>query len=394
MNEFLRKAESLKEELIATRRHIHQLGGTGFDISETADFIQEKLNSFGIENTRTACGGVVALIGKKSSPTILLRADFDALPFAEETGLPFACTNGSCHACGHDMHTTMLIYAGKLLKEQEDQLNGCVKLMFQPAEEIGAGAETMVKEGILENPHVDAAFSLHIAVADTFTGTGKIYYSRGGAYASADSIVIKVNGHGCHGAAPQKGVDPIAVSAHIITALQQLSAREIASDDRVVLTFGSIHGGSAENVIPGSVEIRGTLRTYDQKLREFCVSRIREITAGVASAMRAEADIAIIPSSNAVVNDSALCDDILPFIEEVTGPENCEIWNKPIAYGSEDFSAVTGRVPGIAAKIGVGSKEEGYTLPLHHPSALFNEDAMTVGTAVNAAVAFGWVNSR
>lgn len=391
INKFLRDALNLKEELISARRYIHSLAEIGFDVSKTANFIQKTLSSFGVESTRTACNGVVALIGKKLSPVFLLRADFDALPFKEESGLPFASTGDYCHACGHDMHTTMLLYAAKLLKDYEGALNGTVKLMFQPAEELGGGADRMVEEGILENPSVDAVFALHVSVADDASETGKVYYSSGGCFSSCDIITMKVLGKACHGAAPQNGVDPISVAAHIITALQQISAREIASSENVIITFGSIHGGATPNAIPNVVELKGTLRTFDSAIREFCISRIHEVTEGVAKAMRADVEIDIQHSADAVINDGALCHQLYPFVEAAAGSENCAIWNKPTSYGSEDFSALTNRVPGVAARIGAGSIKEGYTFPLHHPAVRFNEEALPTGAAVYASAAYGWL---
>ena len=390
MIDFLHQAREIEEEIKQNRRAIHQMGGTGFDVKPTLDFIQLKLKEMNIDSQKLPCGGVTALLGKEG-PVFLLRADCDALPFPEETGLPYGCTNGSCHACGHDMHSAMLLGAAKILKAHENELRGRVKLMFQPAEEIGQGALKMIEEGVLENPKVDAGMAIHIAVATDISQAGTIHYSRGPAYSATDTVTITVQGKGGHGAAPYKTIDPISIAAYIIVALEQITAREIPSDESAVVTFGSIHGGTAENAIPSTVTLKGTIRTFDATIRAFVVKRVKEIAQGIAASMRAEAIVSLENGGDAVVNDEALCDELFPWIESVTGPGKTKMYYRPTSYGGEDFAEVTERIPALVLKLGVGSLEEGYSLPIHHPSAVFDENSLVYGAAAYAACAYGWL---
>jgi amidohydrolase len=390
MNWFLQRSLGLESQTVHDRRMIHGLGGIGFDLRPSADYIEERLKKLGIDFTESVPCGIVATIGK-GKKVFLVRADYDALPMQEQTGLPFAATNGSCHACGHDFHSSMLLCAAQMLKERETDLNGAIKLMFQPAEECGCGAAAMISAGVLENPDVNAAMAIHIAVGTTISDSCTVHYSRGPAYSSGSAIKIGIKGKGGHGAAPHNTVDPISIAAYVITSLQEISAREIPPGERVVLTFGSIHGGTAGNVITDEVNILGTLRTFSLDMRDFMTRRIKEITDGVAQSMRGNAIVEISQSFEPVINDSALCDILFPYIEEVTGVGKTAIIDYPSSYGSEDFALVANKVPSVALKLGVGSPKEGYSLPIHHPAALFDEKALPYGAAVYANCAFRWL---
>ena len=390
---FLDRAKELQPEIVKARRTIHQFAGIGFDLEDSAGFIKQKLSEWNIDYKEICKCGIVATIGK-GTPVFLMRGDFDALPIVEKSGLPFAATNGSSHSCGHDFHSSMLLYAAKMLKENEQDLKGTVKIMFQPAEEGAGGCKTMVAAGVLENPKVDAGMAIHVAVANDLTDTCTVHYSRGPAFASGAGVKIKVIGKGGHGAQPHTAIDPITASALIITALQHIISMEVASDERAVLTFGKIQGGSAPNVITDSVEFTGTCRTYTEQMAEFMHKRVIEVTENVAKAMRVEVEIDYKQGGKAVYNDPALCDELYPFVQEICGNDKVLLVDRPTSYGGEDFSEITQRVPALVLKLGVGSPKEGYTHPIHHPSAVFDEAALSYGAALYANCAFNWLKQN
>lgn len=390
MENFLSKASKSSDEIKDLRRKIHSFGGIGFDLDQSAELIKSTLASYGIKAKEICKNGIIADIGS-GSPVILLRADFDALPVEEQSGLPFAATNGSCHCCGHDFHSSMLLYAAKMLKEVEHELCGTVRIMFQPAEETGKGCKAMIDAGLLENPKVDSSVAIHVAVGNEISASKTVHYSRGPAFAASDTVNVKVIGKGGHGAQPHTSADPITAAAAMINAYQHIVSMEVASDQRAVLTIGSIHGGKASNVIPSSVEMHGTLRTYVPEVRELMKRRFREISENTAKAYGTEAEVVIDSGMGAVYNDPALCDSIFPYIEEVTGKDKTSVMDYPTSYGSEDYAFIASSVPSVILKLGAGSKSEGYENPLHHPAVMFNEDVLAVGAAVYANCAFRWL---
>ena len=260
----LREAEALGDQVLAERRALHQMPGTGFDIGDTLAYVKAELTSMGYQPEDCGRAGVVALAGgKKPGKVFLLRADMDALPIREESGVEFASQNGRMHACGHDLHTAMLLGAARLLKAHEEEIPGTVKLMFQPAEEIFEGSRDMIEAGVLEDPKVDAALMIHVMAGMPFPAGTVIVSAPGVSAPAADYFTIKVQGKGCHGSMPNTGVDPLTVAAHILIALQEIHARELAMDDRAVLTIGTMNAGTAANVIPDTVTMGGSIRTFD-----------------------------------------------------------------------------------------------------------------------------------
>ena len=261
--QLLQEAKSYEAKLIETRHYLHTHPETGFDLSETKAFVKKELIAMGYEPIECGKAGLIALAGgKKPGKVFLVRADMDALPMKEEADVDFASENEKMHACGHDMHTTMLLGAAKLLKEHENEIEGTVKLMFQPAEEIFEGSHDMIENGLLKNPDVDAAMMIHV-MAGVPIPTGTIIVSDGGVSApAADYFTIQIQGKGCHGSMPNNGIDPITAAAHIITGLQEIHARELSIFDEAVLTIGTIHAGNAANVIPDTAELSGTIAFY------------------------------------------------------------------------------------------------------------------------------------
>ena len=387
--DILKRAQELEEELIQNRRYLHRHPELGFQLDETVSFVKEKLTEYGY--TPLDCGdhGVVATVGH-GGKCILIRGDMDALPLKEESALPFASVcEDAAHTCGHDMHTAMLLGAAKILKEMEDELPGTVKLMFQPAEELCAGAKNMVGAGVLEKPHVDAAFGIHVMA---MLPCGQLHYTRGPMFASCDLFTITVKGHGGHGSQPQNSIDPIVVGSHIVTALQTINAREIAPGDTAVLTIGSFQAGSACNIIPESAKLMGSIRAFDPEVRALVRRRLCEISAGTAATFRAEAVVDFLSETGPVVTNPATMDLLGVSLRALFGA-NTVFDDLPPFSGSEDFAYVTEKVP--SGFFALGAAPDDYpTLPQHNPRIRFNEDALVNGVAAYVCGALSWLEAN
>ena len=306
--QLLEEAAQLKESMVFNRRYLHVHAETGFDLKDTYAFVKKALIDMGYEPLKCGKAGLVALAGgKKSGKVFLIRADMDALPIQEAAEVDFASANGSMHACGHDMHTAMLLGAAKLLKAHEDELEGTVKLMFQPAEEIFEGSRDMIQAGLLQNPVVDGALMIHVMAGMPFEAGTVIVSAPGVSAPAADYFEIRVQGTGCHGSMPYAGVDPLNAAAHILIALQEIHARELAMDDRAVLTFGTMNAGTAANVIPDMAVMAGSIRTFDEEIRALIKERMVQIADGIARSFRAEANVSFGSGCPTLVNDNDLC---------------------------------------------------------------------------------------
>ena len=338
--------------------------------------------------------------GEKQRKTFLLRADMDALPFAEETDLGFKSKTGNMHACGHDLHTSMLLGAAKLLKRHEDEIEGRVKLMFQPAEEVLSGAERMIEAGVLDNPKVDAAMMIHVFVGWPIP-SGKLTVPPPGAVTSAiDIFTVNVQGKGGHGAMPETTIDPLNVVSHIHIALQAINSREISSKDAVALTIGQIHGGNAVNVIPDTAFLSGTIRTYSEETRDFVKRRVKEISEGIAATFRAASTVEYTGGCPSCINDEKMVDQVIEYSRRLLGTQ--QVVNLADFQGgafakspaSEDFAFISEVVPSIMIGLVVGSPQEGYLYPQHHPKAVFNDDCLYTGAAVHANTAMEWLKDN
>ena len=403
--QLLQEAKSYEAKLIETRHYLHTHPETGFDLSETKAFVKKELIAMGYEPIECGKAGLIALAGgKKPGKVFLVRADMDALPMKEEADVDFASENGKMHACGHDMHTTMLLGAAKLLKEHENEIEGTVKLMFQPAEEIFEGSHDMIENGLLKNPDVDAAMMIHV-MAGVPIPTGTIIVSDGGVSApAADYFTIQIQGKGCHGSMPNNGIDPITAAAHIITGLQEIHARELSIFDEAVLTIGMIHAGNAANVIPDTAELSGTIRTYDEEVRAFLKQRITEIATGIASSFRATAQVTFGSGCPTLKNDNDLSDCSLQYVRELLGSSKAFSVGQLNAMsgggktskstGSEDFAYVSQEVPSIMFAYAAGQPDQGYCYPQHHPKVKFNEEVLANGSAVYAYTAMRWLEDH
>lgn len=393
MTDLFTEAKSLLPELSRHRRWLHAHPGVAFDLGDTLSYVRTQLEELGLSPTPCGKAGLTATIGSGGS-CILLRADMDALPIPEESGESFASPNGSMHACGHDLHTAMLLGAARLLKAHESELRGTVKLMFQPAEEIFEGAKDMIEAGVLSDPAPGAALMLHVT-AGTPMPTGMVITMAPGVSApAADYFTICVQGRGCHGSTPHQGVDALTAAAHILLALQELHARELAPGTEAVLTIGTIRGGTASNAIADACELGGTIRTYDEQTRSFLKTRMEEISSAIASAYRATASVEFGSGAPTLENDAALAAAVPGWLREILpGQMVLSAADLPSSRGggSEDFAYVSQRIPTLMMALSAGNSMEGYTYPLHHPKVRLDENAMPYGTAALAHTALRWL---
>lgn len=380
----LERAMELKDEIIEIRRKLHAMPEIGHDLRNTTAFVKSRLEEMGYEPEEICESGLTATVGRPGR-TILLRADMDALPVQEDSGLEFASTNGNAHACGHDMHTAMLLGAAKLLKEREGELEGCVKLMFQPAEETFWGANAMVEAGILENPKVDAGFAMHV-MSDPSLENRTIYYTEGPLTASCNAFKITIDGKGCHGALPETGIDPITIGSHLVLALQELISREISFRSESVLTIGSFNAGAASNVIPQTAVLQGTIRTFDEESRVYLVKRLKEISQAVAATFRGKAEVEIFSDVPSTYNEEDFTRETVKYIEDMK-IDGFQLARGSKSAGSEDFSLIGRNVPANMIFIGAFQEDKGTVYPQHHPKVMFDEEVLPVGAAIYAECA-------
>lgn len=398
--QLLNESENYKAQLIDNRHYLHEHPGTGFDIAETIAYVKAELAEMGYDVKDCGKAGLTATVGKGEGKVFLVRADMDALPIKEESGVEFASQNGRMHACGHDMHTAMLLGAARLLKEHENEIEGTVKLMFQSAEEIFEGAGDMIKAGVLENPKVDAALMIHVMAGVPIPAGTVIVSAPGVSAPAADYFEIKVQGKGCHGSMPNTGADPINAAAHILIALQEINARELVVSDRAVLTVGTINGGTASNVIPDTVTMGGSLRTYDEETRGFIKKRMAEIAENTAAAFRTKAEVTFGSGCPTLLNNEELSADAEKYVRELLGNEKTlsaaqmNSGGLSKTAGSEDFAHVSQEVPSIMLALAAGEPEKGYKYPQHHPQVKFDEESLTAGCAVYAYTAMRWLEEH
>ena len=386
--QILREAKALQEEIKSHRLWLHTHAETGFDLTETKPYVKSTLTEMGYTVQECGKAGLVTTVGKPGGKVILLRADMDALPIAEEADVDFACKNGRMHACGHDMHTAMLLGAAKILKAHESELDGMVKLMFQPAEEIFEGSKDMIVSGVLENPRPDAALMIHVAAGMPLPAGTVVVSAPGVSAPAADYFTIRVHGKGCHGSAPQNGIDPLTAAAHILIALQEIHARELSASDEAVLTIGTFHAGEAGNVIPDTATMGGTIRTYDEKTRAYLKERMTAIAQSIAEAFRASAEVSFGSGCPTLVNDKDLSEKVTGYLKGLLGASHAFTTaelngGKPArGGGSEDFAYVSHEVPSLMLALAAGEPSKGYVYPQHHPKVKFDESVLSTGAAV------------
>ena len=392
------EAEAIRETIIANRHHLHQIPELGLELPETAAYVESKLRELGYEPQRIGSSGVTATVGKGGGKCFLIRADMDALPVVEDADIDFKSTNGKMHACGHDCHAAMLLGAAQLLKAHEDEIEGTVKLMFQPAEETMEGAKMMIEGGILENPHVDAAMGAHVFTAMPMPVGSVALMGAKMRMAGSDWFTIYIEGKGCHGAMPNSGIDPLNVMSHIHIALQAINARELDPMDNLVLTVGQMHGGQTSNVIPNEAMMSGTLRTLKNETRATVKARMEAIVTTIATASGATARVEWGAGCPVLVQNEALYKDANNYLKALDGLTFLNLdelgYSGSSGMGSEDFAYVSFEVPAVFLGIPAGTPQEGYVHPQHHPKARFQDKALPCGAAAYAQVAMEWLKNH
>lgn len=396
---------AIEEKVIEWRRYFHEHPELSNREFETAEKIAEHLKNLGIEiETGVAHTGVVGVLkGKKPGKVVALRADIDALPVTERNELPFKSDVkseylgnevGVMHACGHDTHIAILMGVAEVLSKNKDKIKGTVKFIFQPAEE-GAppgeegGAALMIKEGVLQNPDVDAIFGLHI---NSQTPVGMIRYKSGGTMAAAQRFVINVKGKQSHGSQPWSGVDPILISAKIIDGLQTIISREMnLTNEAAVITVGKITSGVRNNIIPESAEIVGTIRTLDYDMQKQLNRRMKEMVKSIAEAYRGEATTEIASGTAITYNNPELVTQMLPTMEAVAGKENMVV--AKAVTGAEDFSFYQEKVPGFFFFLGGMTPGNTESYPHHTPDFRIDDSGLLLGVKTLTAMSLDYLNS-
>lgn len=373
------------EEIVQIRRHLHQHPELSFQEEQTSLYIAEKLQAFGIPFQRgIAENGVVGLIKCKNpdSKIIALRADMDALPILEANNVPYKSQNeGVMHACGHDVHTASLLGAAKILHDIKEELDGTIKLIFQPAEELfPGGASIMIKEGVLENPKPTSIFGQHVHPP---LPVGKIGMRPGNYMASADELYVTVHGKGGHGALPHDCIDPIIITSHIITALQNIISRYCDPTIPAVLTFGKINStGGATNIIPDEVKLEGTFRTMNEKWRFEAHKRMKTIAQSIAESMSGSCHFDIKVGYPVLYNEPELTARARTYATEFLGTEN--VIELPIRMTAEDFAYYSQQMPACFYRLGTGNPEKNITSPIHTNTFDIDENALEVGMGLMA----------
>lgn len=378
-----RLASQYAPEFIEVRHHLHAHPELSYQEFETSKFVQQKLQDFGIPYEIKATTGVVGLIkGKNPDQRIIaLRADMDALPIKEENSVGYRSLNeGVMHACGHDVHTTCLLGAAKILQELRNEWEGTVKLIFQPGEEKNpGGASLLIKEGVLENPKPSAIFGLHVHPG---LAVGKMSFREGKVMASADELYMTIKGKGGHAASPHLCIDPILIASHLIIALQQVISRNNNPHNPSVLSITSIKGGTTTNVIPDEVKLKGTFRAMDEEWRFRAHELIRNIATGLVTSMGGTIDLLIDVGYPSVYNNESLNELAKQKAADFIGRENVEETEKRM--GAEDFGYYSQQIPGCFFRLGVMNREKGIVSGVHTPTFNIDESAIETGIGMMA----------
>ena len=378
-------ANNIESELMEIRRDIHANPELGFDLFRTSQKVKDFLIKEGIEFYEVAQTGICAIIKGYGKKTIALRADMDALPLQDKKICNYTSEiNGKMHACGHDAHTTILLGVAKILNGIKDDLQGNVKLFFEPAEETTGGSPLMIKEGVLENPYVDVVMGLHV---EEWLEAGTVGLKRGVAYAASNPFTIKIIGKGGHGASPHMTIDPIVIASNVIMSLQNIVSREIPPTDPAVITIGSIHGGTAQNIIPEEVTISGIIRTMKSEHRQYIKTRLVQVVEGIVNAMRGKCEIDIEESYPCLYNNDVLADLFENKASKLIGEDNVYKLDQP-TMGVESFAYFSMERPALFYFLGSGNKEKGIINPAHGSLFDIDESCLSIGVAMQCNLAY------
>ena len=383
--ELLRAARAIEPWMVEIRRDLHRHPELGLEEHRTRERVEGWLGELGIPFVGGLAGtGVVGtLAGRAAGPAVALRADLDALPLVDGKDVSYrSCHEGKMHACGHDVHTAILLGAARLLRDSE--LPGPVKLIFQPAEETVGGARMLVEQGVLADPPVDAIFGLHV---DPGMEVGTVGLRYGQRNASSDNLKIVVHGRSCHGAYPSSGVDAIVAAAQVVSALQSVVSRNVDARGSAVVTLGTIAGGTQGNIVASRVEMVGTVRTLDNVTRAHVLRRVREVAEGVAAGLGARAEVEIEPSYDPLVNSDPMVDVVRQSATEMLGEKGIVLVQRP-NMGVEDFGFYLSHVPGAFYSLGVRNEAAGIVHPVHHELFDVDEACLAYGAALQARNVF------
>lgn len=390
MIDFLKKAKEIKDILVQFRRDIHENPELGFECYRTNEKIKAFLDNEGIEYREVAKTGICAIIRGNGEKTVGIRADMDALPLTEKNKCQYTSKiEGKMHACGHDAHTAMLLGTAKILNSIKHQLKGNVKLFFEPAEETVGGARFMIQEGVLEEPVVDAVIGLHV---EEWLDAGKIGIKRDVVHAASNPFKIKIIGSGGHGASPHSAIDPIVIASNVIVSLQNIVSREIPPTDAAVITIGSIHGGTAQNIIPEEVLIEGIMRTVKTEHREYVKKRLVEVTEGVVASMRGKCEIEIQESYPCLYNDDKMTNLLIDAASNIVGTDNIEHLKAP-SMGVESFAYFAMEKPSVFYFLGCRNEEKGIIHAAHNNLFDVDEECLPIGTAIHCRAAWEFLNA-
>ena len=378
-----------KSDLIDIRRHLHAHPELSLQEEKTASYIEDRLSEFGLNKVeRIADTGVVALVeGEKEGPTRAYRADIDALPIAEENDVDYASTNpGVMHACGHDVHTTVGLGTAREVHRRRSELAGSIKFIFQPAEEASPedepiGAERLVREGVLEDPTVEAVYALHCMPA---LEVGKIGYTGGPVWAGSELMEIEIEGRKAHGAYPHEGIDAVAAAAQIVVALQQVVSRRIDARQSCVVTVGQIEGGTNYNILAETASLTGIVRGLSEEAMDLAKTSIDQLVTNIAAGLGARGKVRFTAGARPVINDTDLEEAAVARISEILGGDI--VTAHPPQLGAEDFSAFSRRIPGCYLFLGIRNEARGITYPLHTPRFDVDEDCIGLGVAAMTEV--------
>lgn len=385
-------AAELQEQIVQWRRDLHQIPEIGNELPQTSKYVQDRLDEMGIPFVTMVNGsGILATIkGGSPGKTVAIRADMDALPVPEEAPVDFKSTNGNMHACGHDSHTAMLLGAAKILSEHRDELKGTVKLIFQPGEESPGGAKPMIAEGCLDG--VDAIFGQHIGCLIAGAGeSGKIIVSHGNLMACRDAFKIKITGRGAHSSTPEQSIDPIAIAAQVINGIYMIKARENSALCPMVISVCMVHGGTASNIIPETVEMEGSTRAIDNKTREMIARRIEEVVKGTCAAYGAAYEYEFIWDYDITTNNPEMADLVIQSAKDLGMGEDVQLQSGAI-MGSEDMSFYLNEVPGAYYFLSSVVEQDGHVYGHHNPRFMLDESVFSKGTALFVKIAANYLN--
>jgi len=396
--EIARAAENLRQKLVEQRRDFHMNPELSNREERTAKVIADKLRALGFDEVKTGVGkhGIVALLkGKLPGDVVAVRTDMDALPIQETIDVPYKSKNaGVKHACGHDVHMSIELGVAEVLSKMRDQIHGTIKFIFQPAEEgppMGerGGALLMIEEGCLENPRPSAIFGLHVMPN---IEVGQIGVNSGPAMASSDRFSITIRGKKVHGAYPHDGIDTVVVAAECVTALQTIRSRRINTQEPLVITLGSIHGGNRYNIIADEVKFEGTIRTLSEEVRAKAIEMMKQTLAGITSAYGASYEIEFASNNAVTYNDPVLVEATLPVLKRILGEKN--VTSPRPQMGAEDFSAYQKVVPGVFYFLGVGNKAKGITAMIHTPEFDADEEGLVIGVKLMSNVLLDYLDRK